>query len=175
MNVTNRYGIRYDRQALWYDAEPKADLGPSGRRFGWVYFIDAMGLNLTKIGWSMRPEGRLRSLELEAPINMRLFSAFPGSISDEAALQRIFRDLRVKGEWFRHEGELQVLVSKVVEAYGPDPWNRVARPDDPFAPPAAPKIGLLPGATDPLDVVREHPAWAPKGVRKWSPPKPIEA
>lgn len=120
-----------DTMASWYDSPPRRDTGPGGRRFGWVYFIEASGLGLVKIGWSMDPEGRLRALLTHSPVDMRILTARPGGVKSESALHRHFKALCVRGEWFRHEGELAAFVESVLRDHGPAPWASKVKAREP--------------------------------------------
>lgn len=96
---------------------------PQIRTRGWIYFIEAEEVALLKIGWSIDPEQRLMQLREQAPIDMRIVSAFAGTISDERRLHRQFKDLRTRSEWFRYEPPLTHLVAKIRREQGPYPWR----------------------------------------------------
>lgn len=72
--------------------------------------------NLAKIGWSANVGNRLRQLEGGTPYRLHLYGL--GRTHADAAkgieigLHRRFKELRVKGEWFRLEGQLKDFLSE---------------------------------------------------------------
>jgi hypothetical protein len=73
-----------------------------------VYFITD-GEQI-KIGWSRFVEKRLRELQGLRKKPLKLIAMFPGDIADETALHRYFRHLRIKGEWFKRDREIYVMI-----------------------------------------------------------------
>lgn len=75
-----------------------------------IYFIEAVGAGLVKIGFTERDaESRMRELQTASPHRLRLLTTMSGTASDEAELHAALAHLRVSGEWFRDEGELRLL------------------------------------------------------------------
>ena len=77
-----------------------------------VYFIQANGPSgPVKIGYTgRRVSQRLAEGQTFAPEELTVLVEAPGTPADEAKLHRLFAPLRLRGEWFRYEGELRELV-----------------------------------------------------------------
>ncbi len=91
------------------------------RRQESVYFLEATGTGLVKIGKATGdPKSRVAWLQTGSAAELRLLHWIEGrNKGDEAALHRRFKHLRVRGEWFRFEGELAEYV-KALMAGGKD-------------------------------------------------------
>lgn len=79
-----------------------------------VYFVEALGF--VKIGRSVDVDSRLKSFATSLPVEPKLLGTVPGGLDDqgrsvEAVFHERFAHLRVRGEWFRHEGELAVFTA----------------------------------------------------------------
>lgn len=75
-----------------------------------IYFIEAMGAGLVKIGFTERAVvDRLKELQTGCPHRLRVLATVAGSQSDEGDFHRQFAHLRAEGEWFRLDDELRVL------------------------------------------------------------------
>jgi hypothetical protein len=83
---------------------------------GFVYFI-RMG-PWVKIGYSIDPDRRLRTLQTASPVRLELLFSWPGPAEDEAYVQGLFGEYRAEGEWFRLEGRLADRVDDVLVAMG---------------------------------------------------------
>ena len=57
-----------------------------------------------KIGVSVNIEERMKSIQM--PEEVTLFGVVDGWLSKETELHKRFKQYRLKGEWFRNEGEL---------------------------------------------------------------------
>lgn len=69
---------------------------------GFVYFVREVGEDgPVKIGWARDPAVRFRGLQGGNPRGLRLLGYKRGTIADEHALHRRFRDALIRGEWFR--------------------------------------------------------------------------
>lgn len=69
-----------------------------------VYFIEAVGTGLVKIGFSRNVKRRMEYLRTTCPHELRpLLLLTDGSPALEAELHRQFAHCRVRGEWFRVE------------------------------------------------------------------------
>src|SRR5688572_19771645 len=76
-----------------------------------IYFIEAVGAGLVKIGFTERDvQDRLRELQTASPHRLKLVASISGDINDESALHKSFAHLRQVGEWFRIDAELQTLM-----------------------------------------------------------------
>lgn len=75
-----------------------------------IYFIECPETNSVKIGIACDPEHRLASLQVGCPSHLALIAAAWGGIAEERKLHRVFSEYRIRGEWFRLEGELETFV-----------------------------------------------------------------
>lgn len=66
--------------------------------------------NYIKIGWSTNIRGRLETLQLGVPEALKLYGIITGERRTEPRLHRRFADHRLRGEWFRYEGELRAWI-----------------------------------------------------------------
>jgi hypothetical protein len=65
----------------------------------WVYLMKDLRSGFIKIGESVNPQYRERTLQAEQPL-IELIEAWAGTSSDEKALHKIFAEKRIRGEWF---------------------------------------------------------------------------
>jgi hypothetical protein len=76
-----------------------------------VYFIEAEGVNLVKIGCTDRDvESRLRELQTASPHPLVLAGSTEGSHELEKHFHDAFAHLRTVGEWFRIDDELRFVM-----------------------------------------------------------------
>jgi hypothetical protein len=76
-----------------------------------VYFIEAIGVDLLKIGHTDRDvETRLRELQTGNPHTLRIAAMMQGDTATERSLHEQYKHLRVNGEWFKVDAELRVLI-----------------------------------------------------------------
>jgi hypothetical protein len=73
---------------------------PQSQMDGFVYFIEAIGVGVIKIGYSGNVAERLSNLDIASPVPLVLMCAAPGSVRDERALHAFFHEHRIRGEWF---------------------------------------------------------------------------
>lgn len=85
-----------------------------------VYFVtcEVDGFPI-KIGMSLDLEERLRDLATSLPYPIKLLGAIPGTSATEAAIQRRWAALRLKGEWFQRTPELMAFISDEAIVYVP--------------------------------------------------------
>jgi hypothetical protein len=74
----------------------------------YVYFVGAPGM--VKIGRSRNPHDRLVGLRSGIPLPLELLAVLPDG-SQERELHERFAHLRLKGEWFRREAELEEFIA----------------------------------------------------------------
>ena len=72
----------------------------------YIYFIQELASRHIKIGCTINPSRRIRSLYLTIPGNIQVLGIFPGSVYLEKDLHFRFRELRVKGEWFKESDKI---------------------------------------------------------------------
>ena len=77
-----------------------------------VYFIEAEGLGLVKIGCADDARKRIGDLQVGCPVNLILRGVqhVDDASGHERSLHRTFAHLRTRGEWFRIEGDLAALM-----------------------------------------------------------------
>lgn len=78
-----------------------------------VYFVEAVGLGMVKIGWTLRIKTRLRTLQCASPSTLRLVGVAPGGHKDERVLHKMLRRHRVRGEWFTFDSEIDHLIDRL--------------------------------------------------------------
>lgn len=108
--------IELARQDEW--PAPPPETGPPrdvyrGYRGRCVYVVQSGDDGPLKIGVTNYPgvEARVASLQTGNPETLRIRRVFVGDESLEVALHAHFRDLHIRGEWFRCEGELADLLA----------------------------------------------------------------
>ena len=80
---------------------------------GYIYFVEAHGLGLIKIGHAKHDViNRIRELTTGCPVRLELRSIALGARKDERNLHRHFRLLRQKGEWFRDHPTLRAMMAR---------------------------------------------------------------
>lgn len=80
-----------------------------------------------KIGYSQRPDRRVRSLQTSSPHRLELIRTEDGDTERERQLHERFRSLRVSGEWFRLDGDLRDYLGENLagqRAVARDEWAR---------------------------------------------------
>lgn len=91
---------------------------PASRRSGpapatrFVYFIEAEGLGLVKIGVADDPKKRLRTLQVGCPVPLKLRGVFATDDAHrlEGGFHLRFTEIRVQGEWFKITDELREIM-----------------------------------------------------------------
>lgn len=78
-------------------------------RTQFIYLLEATSGEI-KIGCSVSPVTRWKTIAASSPCFVNLIAMWPGSFAEEKGLHRKFSDLRTYREWFRNEGELSNLV-----------------------------------------------------------------
>lgn len=80
---------------------------------GYVYFITSG--EATKVGWSLDPERRLRSLQTGNPEPLVLLAKIEGTKKDERRIHKSLRRARLHGlEWFQAGAVLAYLAGRDV-------------------------------------------------------------
>jgi len=81
-----------------------------------VYFIEAVGLDVVKIGYARDIDERLRKLAPGCPAPLRLLGVMPGGPSTEHHLHTALYSLRAHGEWFRRGPEMEAILATLQPA-----------------------------------------------------------
>lgn len=68
-----------------------------------VYFIEAVGAGLVKIGTSTNVTQRLAQLQSGFPYELKLLRVLPGYLEEERFFHDLFAEYRVRAEWFESE------------------------------------------------------------------------
>lgn len=78
-----------------------------------VYFVQCE--QFVKIGVACSASERIRDLQVANPFELKTLAVLPSLFATtmERDLHRRFKHLRVRGEWFRYEGELERYIEKV--------------------------------------------------------------
>ena len=77
-----------------------------------VYFLRAQGTDFVKIGSASSIDIRINQLQTGCPHTLVLFNSFEGGKNEEKAMHALFRDRKVKNEWFLfHEDMTQKNVA----------------------------------------------------------------
>jgi len=89
---------------------------PEGVVLGYIYFIEEIGTDRVKIGYSMKPWKRLNSLRTSIANDLRILWIFSGTRANEIECHWVFQNHRIRGEWF----QLSAVVAGF-KHYGFDP------------------------------------------------------
>ena len=99
-----------------------------------VYFIQSLEGGPVKIGFALRPDRRLASLQIDNPQEMCIRAVALGGSVAERLLHNHFAEHRIRGEWFSPVPELVGLMAKLPSweavaggAYCPEIVNTEAR------------------------------------------------
>ena len=105
-------------------------------RHSTIYFVEAVGLDLIKIGYAMDPWKRFHILLSAAPVPLKMLAMKPGGPVEESRLHQQFAAQRSHGEWFRRCPEFDALIAEhKTDDFGealagilkaPDPSTRAA-------------------------------------------------
>lgn len=71
---------------------------------GGVYVIGFS--DFVKIGWSFSIARRIEEIQIGVPEKLTVYRCLEGTIQHERALHRRFSKYRLRGEWFRLDGDL---------------------------------------------------------------------
>ena len=85
--------------------------GQSGRAPGRIYFIEAVGGERIKIGWTgTDPKYRGEALGNGCPFPLKLLLTLKGTIQTERAFHRLCREAHAHNEWFHATPGLRALI-----------------------------------------------------------------
>jgi hypothetical protein len=88
-------------------------------KLGYVYVIASEDNKRVKIGHSIDPLRRIRTMQYGSSQRLRLIGAFPGGKSDEETLHSLLRDVQVHGEWFDCNEELLAFLRRYTRSKEP--------------------------------------------------------
>lgn len=79
-----------------------------------IYFMRPIGMEgPVKIGCSIMPEKRLKSLDIWSPFPLEIIATAPGTHCNERSVHWHLQEDRLHGEWFRWSPRLRSLISHV--------------------------------------------------------------
>lgn len=84
----------------------------------YIYFIEAVGQDAVKIGYSKRPWGRLDNLKTGSLVELRMLWLFVGTRNTARALREHFQEHSLEGPgggWFRLSGVRSAFVKQGVD------------------------------------------------------------
>lgn len=120
--------ITVERYSVWLrERTSGAPLGPDvfvprpgTGKMGLVYFIEAMGCDRIKIGFtaSSSASARVRDLQTGCPFPLQVIATLPGSVATEERIHTRFRKFRVmpNAEWFHASPILRAYISRAAKS-----------------------------------------------------------
>lgn len=72
-----------------------------------IYLIECSKTNSCKIGYASNPENRLAQLQTGNPFALDLISTIEGDIPKEKEIHKLFKEFRLKGEWFIYNQKIK--------------------------------------------------------------------
>lgn len=76
-----------------------------------IYFVQVNHTGPVKIGYTrVTPSYRLTFLQCGNPFKLNIRGVIQGTKADEQNLHRKFRQHRIRGEWFKHRGNVKQFV-----------------------------------------------------------------
>ena len=79
-----------------------------------VYFIHDAESHAVKIGTSVEIERRLRELQTSSPRDLVCIGTLPGGPEDEKRLHVMLAKFRIRGEWFRDDEDLMLMINRLM-------------------------------------------------------------
>ena len=92
-----------------------------------IYFIEAVGMDLIKIGYTIDPVRRFMGMLTMSPAPLSLLGSISGGPQKELKIHAELEPHRLHGEWFRKVPEVMVVVATAEQTYGHGLLNQVAR------------------------------------------------
>lgn len=77
---------------------------------GYVYLVEAVGLNRVRIGWTANPDRRPGELVRHNPYPLNFLALMPGDKVDESHLQFILSEWRLHDDWFELTNNIREYV-----------------------------------------------------------------
>jgi len=79
---------------------------------GYVYFMEAVGLQAVKIGAAANIDRRLGQLQVGCPAELRVLLLEEGGKARELELHREFEGFHIRGDWFRVDGAVADYIAQ---------------------------------------------------------------
>jgi hypothetical protein len=92
-----------------------------------IYFIEAVGMDLIKIGYTIDPAKRFLTMLTMSPAPLSLLGSLSGGPQKELEIHDKLEPQRLHGEWFKKTPEVMAVVATAEQLYGHDFYNQVAR------------------------------------------------
>lgn len=92
-----------------------------------IYFIEAVGMGLIKIGYTIDPAKRFLSMLTVSPAPLSLLGSISGGPQKELEIHAALDEHRLHGEWFKKVPAVMALVATADHVYGHEFCNQVAR------------------------------------------------
>lgn len=92
-----------------------------------IYFIEAVGLDLIKIGYTIDPVKRFMGMLTMCPVPLSLLGSIWGGPQRELVIHEQLAEHRTHGEWFKKVPEVMAVVATSETSYGTELLNQVAR------------------------------------------------
>lgn len=96
-------------------------------RLAQVYFIEAVGLDLIKIGYALDLQKRFTNMMTMSPAALTLLGVLDGGPKLECALHEQLAAHRAHGEWFRKTPEVMAIVATARPSPGQQYLNQTAK------------------------------------------------
>jgi hypothetical protein len=104
------------RKEFFSELRTKEELSSIGKKKnakGFIYFIQGKCGGAIKIGFSIKPEERLKALQTGYPDTLLILSMVPGSEATERAIHKELEAFRMNGEWFRPDDHVISFIKNV--------------------------------------------------------------
>lgn len=92
-----------------------------------VYFIEAVGLDLVKVGYALDVAKRFTGMMTTSPAPLTLLGMLDGGPKLEAAIHEQLAAHRAHGEWFHKTAEVMAVVATSQPAIGQEWLNQKAK------------------------------------------------
>ena len=80
-----------------------------------IYFLRVKGDGPVKIGASKKPIKRLTQMQTWCPLELELICEVPATFFLEGVLHLLYKDFRIRGEWYETNSYLTELIAYVTE------------------------------------------------------------
>lgn len=79
-----------------------------------IYFIEAVGTGMVKIGFTHRSaETRIKAFATHTPFEIKLLATCPGTKCEEKTFHKMFSEKRVRGEWFLLDEDISEYIREM--------------------------------------------------------------
>ncbi len=110
VSVSKKLNIPWKILRQWYCEQFRR---PYKMDLAKVYFIQAKGSGLIKIGMSLNVSSRLKALQQASPEKLRILKIIEGGRKKEFELHEKFKNIKSHSEWFQPEEELLEYIGEI--------------------------------------------------------------